>query len=216
MFHKYLIFLLIVGCGTDKKENSQAPAVAPDQISPKQESTNTSLAINASDIPECSDSNKNQLIYVLDLKEFQTCNVTWQKIEMPAGKEGAAGKDGNLLGAKAKYMCQGEIGTTGISYYYELTDMNDGSAYVFGEITDTTLSVSASRYFLSSQPGAKSGGVNMTLDLTGSYTGGSWAFNFVRDTKILTITAFDADLPDAFTTYTQAATECGVTLNQTI
>lgn len=69
------------------------------------------------------------------------------------------------MGAKAKYMCQGTIGTTGIRYYHELTDMVDGSADIFGSIEDTTLEASASRYYLPNQLGAQSGIVAITFDL---------------------------------------------------
>ena len=209
--YKHLILIsLITACGTDEKK--QAPNQTPAD-NPKQQSSTMSLAVNASDIPECSDSNKNQLIYVTDLKQFQTCDTAWVVIETPAGKDGATGKDGSVLGAKSKVLCHGDIGTTGLKYYYELTDMQDGGVYVFGSILDTTLEASASRYHLPGQIAAKYGTVGVIFDLTGTNNSGGWTFRFVRETAILSIYVKDEDLVGGMTEYVLPAAECAPVSN---
>ncbi len=187
--YKYLFLIsLITACGTDEKK--QAPNQTPAD-NPKQQSSTMSLAVNASDIPECSDSNKNQLIYVLDLKEFQSCNVTWQKIETPAV----------AAVAKSKYLCAGNLGTSGKKYYYELTDMYDGSAYVFGTIILTDREVNASRYHMKSQTNVKNGTVAVIFESQ------EWRFQFERETAVINIYAIGGD------SYTQPATECTLISN---
>lgn len=188
MYKHIMLILLITACGADEKKQApnQAPAETPNQ------SSTMSLAVSSSDMPACTDTNKNQLIYVTDLKEFQSCDVVWQKIEMPAA----------VAGAKAKYICYGDIGTTGSKYYYELTDLSSGDAFADGSILSPADEVSTSRYHLQGSRLIKFGGLGIIYD------GKEWNFRFVRETLALTISSRDRYTFGDLVDYTQPTAAC--------
>jgi len=185
--YRFVVLSLLIGCGANEKK--QAPSQEPAEI-PNEQSTNMSLAVSSSDIPECTDANKNQLIYVTDLKQFQTCNTTWAEIQMPA------------VGASSKYSCYGDITAVGIKYYYELTDMPGGDVYAVGSIIDADQEVASSRYHLRGHTHAKYGGVAVV------YNKREWHFRFDREIATLGISSRTADLFGDLVKYTQPATEC--------
>jgi hypothetical protein len=86
-----ILITMLVSCGSDNNSGQvQAVKVGDNEIK--------SLAINtAAELPECNEANKSQLIYVIELKEFQVCDATkWAAIDIKGsdGKDGANGSNG--------------------------------------------------------------------------------------------------------------------------
>lgn len=79
---KSLLFAitLLTACGSDSSDNQPAPQTAQQAAAP----TPHSLAVTAmADLPVCDEAHNQQLVYVLDAKEFHTCQAgAWVKIDM--------------------------------------------------------------------------------------------------------------------------------------
>lgn len=111
MKHTLLILaaLMVAACGTDSNDDG-----APVATNGKQTQQGTgpdgapeliSLAINTmADLPTCDASREQQLVYVMETKQFQTCHAgSWAVIDItgPAGAQGAAGAKGDTGAAGA-------------------------------------------------------------------------------------------------------------------
>lgn len=106
--YKHLLpLLLVAGCGRDNDNDGPAPAP---QAAPVEEPTETpadvptvalptSLAINSlAELPTCDAARNQQLVYVLDAKQFQTCQAgAWVVVEIQAPAPVAPGVDLNRL-----------------------------------------------------------------------------------------------------------------------
>lgn len=103
--HYLLLVLVLAACGGEEK--SPAPAAQAPTPAPAVEPTPSvvkptllSLAINtAAELPACNADNNRQLVYVVETKEFQTCQSgAWVKIEIgmpaPVGLSDAQVRDG--------------------------------------------------------------------------------------------------------------------------
>lgn len=82
--------LALSACGSGGSSNqSSAPAAASPQMT---------MALDSSaSLPACDDTHENQLVYLMDVKEFKSCKSgSWVSIEIrgEAGKDGAKGTDG--------------------------------------------------------------------------------------------------------------------------
>lgn len=75
-----LVIALVTACGSDSSNNQPAPQTAQQAAAP----TPHSLAVTAmADLPVCDEAHNQQLVYVLDAKEFHTCQAgAWVKIDM--------------------------------------------------------------------------------------------------------------------------------------
>jgi hypothetical protein len=85
-----ILLLVAVGCGTDKDSNDSAPAPeqqsVADETAPESQAVPYSMALaSAAELPPCDEAHNQQLVYLLDSKEFQTCQAgAWQVVEIQA------------------------------------------------------------------------------------------------------------------------------------
>lgn len=118
---KYIIILslIVASCGTDS--GSSGDSSSPETKSIETKSENKSQAKTSavdvsdalyiatdSDLPECTDKNTKQLVYVEDSRVFKHCSKgEWKiaEIVVKDGKDGLAGKDGS----------NGKDGTNGVN-----------------------------------------------------------------------------------------------------
>lgn len=93
-----LVLLTAIGCGSDKDNNDPQPAPiagpeadpteSPEDVAKQQAEMPTSLAIaTVAELPACDAARNQQLVYVLDAKQFQTCQAgAWVVVEITVPK----------------------------------------------------------------------------------------------------------------------------------
>lgn len=110
--------LLLTGCGKEDKSPGEAASTTPTT----EKAATYAMAVDES--PGCGSSNKNQLIYVIPEKTFQTCNGTaWQTITVQ-GKDGTSGKDGTN-GTNGKDGRDGQDGVDAVATVQSPSEWTD-------------------------------------------------------------------------------------------
>ena len=82
---------------------------------------------------------------------------------------------------------------------------------VHGSIFGTSVEVTDSTFYDSSQNGAATGFINIRYDVSGSANGGDWQISLNRSTLVTTVTYEDTDLSGGSLSWTLASSSC--TLN---
>lgn len=96
---KYLLFLLLISCGTDDGENkaeptAESPALKENENEFTPDNSMVSIAVaDFSMLKACDESLQNQLAYVKNENQFYVCDGDWTKIEIN-GEKGEKGEKG--------------------------------------------------------------------------------------------------------------------------
>lgn len=113
MKHLFFASVFLVSCGSQLPETKSQPVASE---------TKGAISLDKkSDMPECRELMRNQLIYIVESKQFFVCNDDWEAIKIAGkngtdgenGQDGTNGKDG-LNGKDGRDGVQGVAGTDGI------------------------------------------------------------------------------------------------------
>lgn len=91
------LFLGLTGCGTAPDHQATAPAPVGSVESAPVEAVRSIALATLADLPACTEANDRALAYVMESRQFLTCQGgAWVEIDVRGadGKDGAAGKDG--------------------------------------------------------------------------------------------------------------------------
>lgn len=82
----YVTGLLLTGCGSSSGGNNAKSVAAPnsttESIEDKAIAETPSHALAVAELPECSEANLHQLVYLTSKSQFYTCEGDWQPIDI--------------------------------------------------------------------------------------------------------------------------------------
>jgi hypothetical protein len=129
------------------------------------------------------------------------------------GTNGAAGPEGKA-GPSSKptqtILCTGPLPNSSLNATLTVTDLENGTVFVSGEVRNARIGASFSNVYDQSQVGAHTPSVVVSLDEHLDATYGFFELVLTRGTNIVTVTYTDIDLPNKSTLWTLPASFCSV------
>lgn len=124
-----------------------------------------------------------------------------------AGVNGTNGTDNHITNS---IFCTGTIQSTTLAFSYTADVLASGDVLANASIQGTSLQVSGSAFYASTQVGALTAVVQMTLDSFGASDSGWWTISTDRTTHITTLIYHDTDMTPPTTTWTMQPSQCVV------
>lgn len=188
-----VLFVFLASCGSDKNDTSdEAPVAATNESQPP-----VSLAIQTTtELPACDEVTRQQLVYIMDIKQFQTCqDGAWVQIDVQGapGKDGAAGAAGESGrdGIDNRIAVSGiciTAATASLTIKYTVVEFTSGDVHAYGAVVGSVQQIGAPSYYSGQQVGAELGSVIFVDDYETTPESAWWHIELNRTTKTGTAT----------------------------
>lgn len=97
MNYLLLLMFIVTACGQSSSKNSPTDEPLAEEKAAVDNETINSIALDTkADLPDCEDSNKSQLAYIIDEDKFYVCSKEWTAVSIK-GKDGIDGSSSNSL-----------------------------------------------------------------------------------------------------------------------